>query len=56
MALAVLLGREPQVMEAVGLYSFFLPIKTPKLREESQYFGSEACSALCRHKESGNMK
>lgn len=24
--------------------------------EESQYFGSEACSALCGHKEFGNMK
>lgn len=43
-------------MEAVGLYSFFLPAKTPKLMEESQYFGNEACSAFCGHKESGNTK
>lgn len=43
-------------MEAVGLYSFFLPVKPPKLMEELQYCGSEACSALCEHKESGNMK
>lgn len=44
------------MMEAVALYSFVLPVKTPRLMEESQYFGSEAHSALCGPRESGNMK